>query len=65
MRLKSLSLAAIALVSGGFLLAGCDEAEQGRILHYEKGTYLGEPDSALSEADREKLIQRARMQQGS
>ena len=65
MRLKSLSLATLALLSGGLLLAACDEAEQGRILQYEKGTYLGEPDSALSEEDREKLIQRARLQQGS
>jgi hypothetical protein len=65
MKFKSLSLATLALVSGGFLLAACDEAEQGRVLQYEKGTYLGEPDQALSQEDRDKLIQRARLQQGS
>lgn len=64
MRLKSSTLAILALISGGFLLAGCDEAEQGRILQYQKGTYLGKPDSPLSEEDREELAQRARMQQG-
>ena len=51
-------------LAAGFLLGACDEAEQGRILNYEKGTYLGEPDEKLSDEDRSELIQRARRQQG-
>ena len=53
------------VLAAGFLLAACDEAEQGRILRYEKGTYLGQPDQHLSEEDRDELMQRARLQQGS
>lgn len=52
------------VLAAGFLLAACDEAEQGRILRYEKGTYLGQPDEKLSDEDRTELIQRARRQQG-
>jgi hypothetical protein len=45
-------------------LAACDEAEQGRVLRYEKGTYLGQNDSALTEAQREELRARATLQGG-
>ena len=41
-----------------------NEAEQGRILQYEKGTYLGKPDRPLTEAEQEALRQRTRMQYG-
>jgi hypothetical protein len=43
-------------------LAACDEAEQGRVLRYEKGTYLGQDDNALTEAQREELRARATLQ---
>lgn len=55
----------VPALAAGLLLSACDEAEQGRILRYEKGTYLGKPDQELSEEDREELMQRARLQQGS
>lgn len=55
------------LAGAGFVLAlaACDESEQGRILRYEKGTYLGKADSELSEEQRDELRQRARRQAGS
>ena len=43
-------------------LAACDESEQGRILRYEKGTYLGQSDSELSEAQRQELRARTALQ---
>lgn len=45
-------------------LAGCDEAEQGRILQYEKGTYLGPSDSELTDAQRDELRARVQRQRG-
>lgn len=54
------------LAGAGLVLAlgACDESEQGRILLYEKGTYLGPSDSELSDAQREELRQRALRQAG-
>lgn len=49
-------LAALAVVSG------CREEEQGRILVYEKGTYLGKPDQKLPESTQQELRSRARKQ---
>ncbi len=45
------------------VLSACDEAEQGRILRYEKGTYLGPQDQALSNAQQAALRARSRMQE--
>jgi len=55
-----------ALAAAGLALSltACDEAEQGRILHYEKGTYLGKSDSGLTDAQREELRARAVLQGG-
>lgn len=53
------------VVATGFLLAACDESEQDRVLMYDKGTYLGQPDSPLTEDEQEALRARTRMQQGS
>jgi hypothetical protein len=53
--------ASVGVVLG---LAACDEAEQGRILHYEKGTYLGQPDNDLTNQQRDELRARARLQGG-
>jgi len=61
-RIWALSL---ALVFAGAALAACDEAEQGRVLRYEKGTYLGQPDRDLSAEQLEELRQRATLQGGS
>lgn len=54
----------LAVLFAGLLVAGCDESEQGRPLHYEKGTYLGKPDSTLSDAQLKELRQRAALQGG-
>jgi len=37
------------VVLASLALPGCRDDEQGRILLFEKGTYLGQPDQALSE----------------
>jgi|GEM_PF-3367673 len=48
-----LSLA--VLFVSGLLVSACDEAEQGRILQYQPGVYLGQPDTELSEEEQEAL----------
>ena len=64
MRFRPLGLALVPILAAQLSLTGCDEAEQGRVLQYEKGTYLGKEDRALSDADQEALRQRTRMQHG-
>jgi len=53
-----------AVFALGLVLSACDQAEQGRILRYEKGVYLGQKDSPLGDQEREILRQRALLQQG-
>lgn len=48
-----------AALAAGLALAGCREAEQGRPLDYEPGTYLGQPDEPLSDETLDTLRQRA------
>jgi len=55
----------LALVLAGFAVAACDEAEQGRVLRYEKGTYLGKADTDLNVGQLDELRQRAKLQSGS
>jgi len=43
-------------------LGGCREEEQGRVLSFQKGSYLGEPDQNLSAEQVEALRQRAAQQ---
>ena len=38
----------ISIFTGCLLLSSCQESEQGRILNYEKGIYLGKKDESLS-----------------
>ena len=65
MRSKSPARAAAALAVAGLLLSACwEEDEQGRVLRYQKGTYLGAPDTELTEEQREELRARARGQAG-
>ncbi len=52
----------LAVIFAGLLVAACDESEQGRVLRYQKGTYLGKPDSTLSAAQVDELRQRAVLQ---
>ncbi len=62
---KKMLFACLAVLAPAFFLSGCDEAEQGRVLRYEKGTYLGEKDRALTDQEKMDLRQRTRMQQGT
>jgi hypothetical protein len=64
MRSKLIPFGAVTLLFAGFMLGACDEAEQGRVLRYEKGTYLGKADRPLSAQDKDELRQRTRLQQG-
>ncbi len=43
-------------------LSACREEEQGRILNYQKGVYLGKPDTGLSEQARRAIRHRTRNQ---
>jgi hypothetical protein len=54
--------AAVVLVAGA--LAGCREEEQGRRLSFDKGTYTGPADTALSKAQMDELTNRAALQGG-
>jgi hypothetical protein len=58
-------IVATALLAGlGLSLAACDEAEQGRILRYQKGTYLGQKDTTLPTETASALRDRTAMQSG-
>lgn len=57
-----ISVLQITIVAAALLLGACDESEQGRILNYEKGTYLGKADTPLSPEKVEELRQRATLQ---
>ena len=62
MRSRTLTLLALSLPLAGLMLAACDESEQGRIIRYEKGTYLGEPDAPLTPEQIDTLRHRATLQ---
>ena len=66
MRTKAMSsvLLTVAMAGLALSLAACDEAEQGRVLRYEKGTYLGEKDTGLSVETLDDLRSRASLQRG-
>ncbi|MEX0923195.1 MAG: hypothetical protein WDZ84_10500 [Rhodovibrionaceae bacterium] len=64
-RTAKAAIAAAILVSMGLSLSACDEDEQDRILRYDKGTYLGEPDDPLDQGTLDELRNRARNQQGA
>ena len=38
----------ISILISSLLLSSCKETEQGRILNYKKGVYLGKKDDSLS-----------------
>jgi hypothetical protein len=52
----------LAAAVGVVALSGCEEEEQNRILMFEKGTYLGEPDRPMGDTSAEELRQRAKHQ---
>lgn len=64
MRTKRFLLVLSTVFVAGLVLSACEEAEQDRILRYEKGTYLGPKDQALSNEQQADLRARARMQEG-
>lgn len=55
-------IAVAALLAAVAVVSSCRQAEQGRILHYQKGTYLGEADQNSSEGKEQELRARARHQ---
>lgn len=60
--LKSRTLLLVsAMALAGLALQGCREEEQGRVLYYEKGTYLGKSDTPLSDDTLAEMQYRARM----
>jgi hypothetical protein len=50
------ALACLFLATLG--LAGCRDEEQGRVLQYQKGVYLGKPDTELTQDQRDVLRHR-------
>ncbi len=63
MRTKRFLLILATVFAAGLFLSACDEAEQDRILRYEKGTYLGPKDQVLSAEQQAELRARTRMQE--
>ena len=51
-----------SLIGLAFGLVACEEHEQNRLLHYEKGTYLGKADQQLSEDQLRQLVLRSKGQ---
>ncbi len=64
MQTKRFLLVLSTVFAAGLVLSACDEAEQDRILRYEKGTYLGQKDQVLSNAQQAALRARSRLQEG-
>ena len=60
--IRSAAAALIAALVLSLSLSACDPNEQDRVLRYEKGTYLGEPDTPLNADARNELRARARLQ---
>ena len=64
MRAKRTLLVLATVLAAGLVLSACDEAEQGRILRSQKGTYQGPVDQALSAEQQAALRARSRLQEG-
>jgi hypothetical protein len=64
MRAKRTFLVLATVLAAGLVLSACDEGEQGRVLRYQKGTYMGPVDQALSAEQQAALRARSRMQEG-
>ena len=64
MRTKRFLLVLPAVFVAGLVLSACDEAEQDRILRYQKGTYMGQKDQALSSEQQAALRARSLLQEG-
>jgi hypothetical protein len=64
MRAKRTLLVLATVLGAGLVLSACDEGEQDRVLRYQKGTYMGPVDQALSADQQAALRARSRMQEG-
>jgi len=53
-----------AVLASAVLLAACRAQEQGRVLHYDKGHYLGQKDTALGEKRVHELLLHTARQRG-
>ena len=49
------NLLIVLLILSTFLISSCREDEQNRVLNYNKGVYLGEKDTPLTEQQITKL----------
>ncbi len=49
MRAGKVAVVLGCVVALGAVVGACREDEQGRVLMYEKGVYLGKPDTGVSE----------------
>ena len=49
----------LSLLALSFGVIACAEEEQNRVLSYEKGTYLGQKDQKLTEAQLRQLVLRS------
>ena len=61
--MTTISTLAVLLIAS-MALGACDPHEQGRKWSYEKGTYLGKPDTQLTTDQIEELRHRAKQQAG-
>ena len=52
----------LAIVVVSMAISSCREEEQGRLLSYEKGTYLGKSDTSLNSEQLGELTGRSRLQ---
>jgi hypothetical protein len=59
---KRRMLTACCIILMSLALQACREDEQGQVLLYDKGTYLGKADQTLTEAQREALRHRTSLQ---
>jgi len=57
------ALRLLALLGVALAVQSCREDEQDRVLMYEPGTYLGQPDEPLDQEQVDALRQRATRQQ--
>jgi hypothetical protein len=57
------ALRLLALLGVALAVQSCREDEQDRVLVYEPGTYLGQPDEPLDQEQVDALRQRATRQQ--
>ncbi|MSO93178.1 MAG: hypothetical protein EXQ86_07235 [Rhodospirillales bacterium] len=65
MRASRIWTAVAGIALSTILLMGCRAEEQGRIVEYKPGVYLGKKDSAMSDAQEQMLRERAQFQTGT